>query len=372
MKVFLDGSVVRRPASGVQASVRRELLSLFETPDLGDATVFCLDETVRRAAVDAGAAVGELSGLTRRVLIRILWQQRVLPRLLKRGGVDLLHAFAYTAPLRCPVPYVLNVHDLIALQRPDLCSRANVWHMRMLMPGSIRGAAANIVSSSSVAAQLTELLEVPSARIHCVPLGVDFESFADPAVRPGRLPVPPDRPYLLFVGNIEPKKGLETLVDAYAEAADRIGCDLVLAGRAAWKSKPILARIADCGKRGGIRLLGRVADVDLPGLYQHAWAFAFPSVIEGFGLPVLEAMAAGAPVVHSDHEVLMETAGGAGLPFALGDAADLARALLRLHESSALRDELREKGRERARSLPWSRWAAQVREIQRQTGAERP
>ena len=236
----------------------------------------------------------------------------------------------------------------------------NAHHMRLLLPRSAKGAAVNIVSSSHVGSQLKALLDIPAKRICRVPLGVDYDFFSAKALPAACLPFKDGRPYLLFVGNIEPKKGLSCLIQAYAKVAASVRCDLVLAGRVAWKSGSLLKQIENYDGPGQIHILGRVPQADLPGLYQYAQAFVFPSLIEGFGLPILEAMAAGVPVVHSDHPVLLETAGDAGLPFAVGDSEDLAKTLLALHESEALRQELSEKGRVRAAEMTWQRWAKGV------------
>lgn len=367
MRVWLDGSVIRPPLSGVQLAVRSQLLALLEQPGLDQAVLLCRDDAVRAAAAAAGVSVLCPPGLTQGVTARIAWQQVVLPRLLLRAGADGLHGLAYTAPLRCPVPYLLSVHDIIALEFPELCSRLNAWHMRALLPPSIRRAAGVVASSSHVAERIHALLEIPRDRLHTIPLGVDFERFAAPqaaSVLPRGLQ---SGRYVLFVGNLEPKKGLPTLVRAYARCAGHLDRDLVLAGRTAWKSAPILREVRDHGGPGSIRLLGRVPEDVLPALYQHAWAFAFPSVAEGFGLPILEAMAAGTPVVHSDSPVVVETAAGGGWPFKTGDAADLARQLVRLRDSPGLRCELVAKGRDRARALPWSRWATDVAALWKQT-----
>ena len=367
MRVWLDGSVIRPPLSGVQLAVRSQLLALLAEPALRQSVLLCRDDVVGTSALKTGVPVHCPPALTRRVAARIAWQQLVLPALLRRQGAEGLHAFAYTAPLHCPVPYLLNVHDVIALEAPDLCSRLNVWHMRALLPASIRRAAGVVVSSSHVAERVHSLSGIPDDRLHRIPLGVDHERYATPqpaAALPGGLQ---SGRYILFVGNLEPKKGLPTLLKAYARCAGRVGRDLVLAGRPAWKSSPILSEVRNHAGPGRVHLLGRVPGDVLPALYQHAWVFAFSSVTEGFGLPVLEAMAAGTPVVHSDSPAVAETAGGSGLVFRTGDADDLARQFLRLHDSQGLRDEMVAKGRERALSLPWSHWARDVAALWQRT-----
>ena len=360
MKVLCDASVIRPPLSGVQLAVRHEILSLLQLPAVPDMVVCTHDEMVHDTCLKGAAAAVRLAGFTRRTSGRILWQQLVLPRLLRRWSVDVLHAFAYTAPLRCPIPYVLNVHDTIALDHPELCSWPNARHMRCLMPGSIRRASAIVVSSTYVRDRVRHLFGLASERIHVVPLGVDLPRFSSPpsTLSPGV--TLPSRPYLLYVGNLEPKKGLPSLLEAYSTSAEAIGWDLVLAGRPAWRSSPIMGGIHAYSGPGKVIALGPVADADLPGLYQQAQAFVFPSITEGFGLPVLEAMAAGTPVVHSDCPAVTETAGGAGLSFARGDASELGRALKQLAGSVELQDELRTRGKLRAAEMTWQRWAEHV------------
>ncbi|NLF17696.1 MAG: glycosyltransferase family 4 protein, partial [Lentisphaerae bacterium] len=241
---------------------------------------------------------------------------------------------------------------------PELCSRLNRLHMRALLPSSVRGAALCIVSTHHVADRLREVLGVPAARLAVVPLGVDAARFGAPAPRP-RLPgLPEERPYLLFVGNLEPKKGIDTLLDAYAIAACASRFDLVVAGRAAWRCAGVRRRLLHWPSPGRVHWLGRVTGAALPGLMQHAAVLVQPSLEEGFGMPVLEAMAAGTPVLHSDHPALMEAAGGAGLAFRLGGAADLAGRLDALLGDAPWQAELAAAGRERAAALPWRRWGA--------------
>ncbi|NOY80139.1 MAG: glycosyltransferase family 4 protein [Kiritimatiellaeota bacterium] len=376
MRIFCDGSVIRAPVSGVQLAVREQLVALLGVAHGQELTVFALDAAVRAAAARAGAALGPLPRGVRRVGRRILWQQFRLPMRLDRGGADVLFAPAYTAPLRCPTPYVLQVHDTIAFEHPEYCSTWNVRHMRALAPGSIRRAAAVLAPSRVVADAVRRLFDIPPERTHVVPLGVDCDRFSPPAA--GHPPPPPSGVAaeavgaILFVGNLEPKKGLEVLISAYARSADRLHRDLVLAGRPAWKSHRVLAAVRSYTGPGRVRLLGRVPDDELPALYRGADVFVFPSLTEGFGLPVLEAMAAGTPVVHSDAPALVETAGGAGTCVPRGDPDALAAALVRLLESPDLRAELAARGRAHAQTFTWRRWAEAVLPILRRVGTARP
>ncbi|MBO4511661.1 MAG: glycosyltransferase family 4 protein [Victivallales bacterium] len=320
--ILLDATVVRNPESGVQRAVRREAEELLQ--------------------LLPSAKLCRGGGLKSKPACRMLWQQCVLP-FMEYGA---LYAMAYTAPLLCRRPYLLNVHDVIALTHPDLCSCRNLLQMRALLPSSIRRASQVIVSTAYVATQVKRLF--PKAKVEVAPLGVDYDEFAK-----SEETVPVAGPYFLFVGNIEPKKGLMTLLSAFLQKD--WGAKLVLAGRIGWKCSELLAIIKRFPQR--IIWLGRVSDAKLPALYHNALALIMPSIVEGFGLPVLEAMAAATPVIHSNIPALMETAGGAGLDFELGNASSLAAAMKKIQDSAALRHELVEAGRKRAMQLNWKKRA---------------
>lgn len=360
----IDATVVRPPLTGVHYAVRHEAMALARR--LGPGCV-CLaaDPETRQQAGDAGASLPPLPSGLHRVARRIIWQQLQLPRLLRRHDAGCLLALAYTAPQRCPSPYLLQIHDTIALRRPELCSRLNALHMRLLMPGSIRRARYLITSSASVSDELVALSGVPRDRVHSVPLGID-PLFLEANTPPLPIDWQARQPYILFVGTIEPKKGLTTLLEAYARIAARAGVGLVLAGRTGWKCGALLRAVDGYSGPSAVYRAGYVPRELLPALYRGAAACVMPSEEEGFGLPVLEAMACGAPVVHSDHPVLQETAGGHGLSFARSDSEALAEQLLRLLEDSDLQAEMRERGQQWAAKHSWDNWARAVLEI---TGA---
>ncbi len=357
MRVAIDATVVRAPLSGVHHAVRQEALALIR--EAGSTELLCLatDEVLLRAAMERGILAPELSPEIRRVWRRVLWQQFALPGIVKTARVDWLLAPSYTAPLRCPVPCLLQVHDTIALRRPDLCNWLNASHMRALMPPSIRRARHVLVSASTVRDEVVALTGVAEERVTVVPLGVDPLFLAPPP-----LPLPPALAalpgYILFVGTIEPKKGVDILLTAYRRVAERHPeVALVLAGRDGWKCRELVHAIERWNGPGRIIRLGYVDRQLLPAMYGGALLHVMPSVEEGFGLPILEAMACGTPVVHSDHPVLLESSGGHGLATPLNDPFALADALHELLEDGHRRDTMAAAGREYAATCTWQRWA---------------
>ncbi len=362
MRIALDATVVRPPLTGVHYAVKNEVAALLA--GAGPAWL-CLatDPYLRQAARDAGQAAPELTPALRRVWRRVLWQQNALPGLLRREGCDALAALSYTAPRRCPVPCLLQVHDTIALRRPELCSRLNAWHMRTLMPGSIRRAAAVIVSADSVRREVMELLGKPPAQIHVAPLGVDPIFLGEP---PAPLPesLTDEPPFLLAVGTLEPKKGLDVLLDAYARVAATHPLPLVLAGRIGWKSEALAARIRAWSGPGRVIHLGYVDRDRLPALYRAAAALVMASTEEGFGLPVLEAMACGLPVLLTPGCNFPEVvAAGAGLVV----ERDIAALTAGLRELLPDMDRCAQMGRTARRMIEdhytWAQVAAQMADV---------
>ena len=351
--VALDITAYREPSSGVQRAVlegaRAELPFLGEFPCrvLGgpDCPEPSSDNTqfVRVAWSRSPAA-------------RLAWQQAILPRWLGRNDCRALQACAYTAPLAGHTPVLLQVHDLIALEYPSLCSILNSMQMRMLLPASVRKAARCLVSTRAVADRLMAVLDVPSSRILVAPFGVDHRFFAAPGPAPAITELAHDEPYFLFLGNIEPKKNIGVLLDAYSRYAASGGrTALVIAGRYGWKSKKVLASLRTWRGAGHVIWLGRVPQPSLPGLLQRASWLVMPSLVEGFGMPVLEAMAAGTPVIHSDAEALVEVAGSAGLVFPRLSPDELAR---RLHEAddTRRRQDCHAAALERAALFTWEKY----------------
>ncbi len=349
MALAIDATVVREPLSGVHYAVRSQTLALIESMQEAPPVVFATDPAIRSAATTAGCTCPPLPQRLRHPGWRILWQQMQLPKLLRENGCDHLLALAYTAPLKCPIPYTVQVHDTIALDYPELCSRKNALHFKALLPKSMRNAKQIIVTSAYVRDRVLAHTHMSPDSIHQIPLAIDD------IYRQGPPSLPDDlvqhKPYILFVGNIEPKKGVDTLLEAYARLdGDRT---LVIVGREGWKSGHTIRRIRSYSGPGKVVELGYVERSILPALYANAAVTVLPSIVEGFGLPVLEALAMGSPVIHSDHPTLMETAGGFGHPFPTGDPAALAEAIAKASGGGRNASGY-------ARKHKWTTWASTV------------
>ncbi len=277
------------------------------------------------------------------------WEQLVLPARAARLRAPLLLCPANLAPA-VSKRTVLVIHDAAALRHPGWYSPAYAAWQRRLLPLLAARARRLVTVSEFSRAELADLLGADPARIAVVPGGVDerFSPAADP--EPARRALGLARPYVLTVASHTARKNLSALAPA-ARALAADGVDVVVAGG----HRPQFA--AEAGL-DGLRLLGHVDDALLPGLYAGARAFALPSLYEGFGLPVLEAMAAGTPVVTTTAGALRDTAGGAAR---LVDAPEeLPDALASLLADDAEQERLREAGLARARGLTWDRAARAI------------
>lgn len=282
------------------------------------------------------------------------------------GRTDLLHS---PTPVAVPPPaggqrLVVTVHDVAFLAHPRAFTAT--WRLlyRAGLLRAVRTAGAVIAPSRHTAEDLLRRTRVPADRVHVVPLAPALPEGAAqvPAVL-NRLKV--RRPYVLFVGTLEPRKNLVRLVRAYRRvAAAGIPHALVLAGPMGWRPRPLLRAVAEEGP-GQVVLTGRLAEEDLDALYRGADAFVYPSLYEGFGLPVLEAMARGLPCVVSAASSLPEVAGEAALLVDPRSTSDLARAIERVLADGALAARLREAGRARAARFSWDETARRTLDVYR-------
>ena len=263
--------------------------------------------------------------------------------------VDLLHATDLVPP-PSRVPVVVTVHDLLALELPDLHPERSV-RVQQQTVARLTGAAVVLVPSEATGAAVRR--QVPDATVHVTPLaGGDLPAPAAVA--------PPDGPVVLHVGSLHPRKGLATAVEALAALADR-RATLVLVGTDGPARPDVESAAERLGVRDRVHLVGPVDDATLAGWYARATVVVVPTRGEGFGLPVLEALARGVPVVASDLPVLREVAGDTASYVPVGDAEGMAGALGALVADPEARASAAAAGRRRARGFSWEATAVATR-----------
>lgn len=278
----------------------------------------------------------------------VLFEQVELPRLLRREAVDLVHAPNCFLPLARPCMGVVTIHDLAFEVFPDDFSRRTGWKYRTFARRAARSAQRVICVSGYTANDVVRRYGVDEARVRIVPNA--------PSLPIGVEPVPNDGPYLLAVGDLRPKKNLLRLVQAFARLRrEGLPHRLVLAGI---DSGPEADRVRAAADGAPVRLTGYLSDARLDALMRGADALVHPSLYEGFGLVLVEAMARGVPVVVARATALPETGGDAAEYFDPLDVADMAAAIGRVVGDRERHAELARRGRERARRLSWAASAA--------------
>jgi len=298
-----------------------------------------------------------------------LWEQTVLPVLLRRARAPLLHAPAYVAPLATPCPLVLTIHDLHIMTHPQFCRKSNRLNYSLLIPPSIRKASAIIAFSPHTQRVIHAYFPEAKNRTIVIPPGISptFTTCTDfarlQAVRQ-RYKLPPS--FLLFVGDLTLRKNVIGLISAFAIVqGERPDLHLVLAGAAPANTASALdAAIRTHGVGHRVTRTGYVAPDDLPVLYSLAQAFVFPSHDEGFGLPPIEAMACGCPVVCSG-DAPIENCGAAAVACDPCDRASIASAVSLLLDHPDIRREKIEAGRKKAAEFNWRKAALATEAVYR-------
>jgi len=302
------------------------------------------------------------------------WWSAGLPRYVRRNGIDLFHGTNYDVPPWHQCATVLTIHDLSLLIHPETHEKRRVRRSRRRLPLMARAANAIIVPTESVRREVCEHLGISPQKVFAIPESArdcftPMEMKATEHVRE-RLGIGDN--FLLTVGTLEPRKNLLTLVRAVEEIAnDQPTLQLVIAGSRGWLSEPLFEAIEKSPAKERIVLTEYLNDDDLRALYSSCSAFVYPSIYEGFGLPPLEAMACGAPVIASHIPALEETTGGAAVLFEPNDVNSLASAIVDLLQSSELRSRFSALGRVRAAEFTWEHTARLTLEVYEKAKARR-
>jgi glycosyltransferase involved in cell wall biosynthesis len=299
--------------------------------------------------------------------VRVPWEQLIAPILLRLHGVDIYHGVLNVMPLACPVPGVVTIHDLSPFLFPQTFRRVNRTYTRWAIRVACRRAAQLIAVSEFTKQEIVRWLHVAPERISVTHNGVGAR-FAPPdpqALEAFRRRAGLPERFILFLGTLEPRKNLPTLLEAYAGIAAEADVPLIIGGGKGWLYDPVFAKVEALQLGGRVRFAGFIDDDDLPLWYAAATVFTLPSLYEGFGIPLLEAMACGTPVVASSSSSLPEVVGDAGLIVSPTDPEALGRALLQLLNDGDLRAELRERGLRRARLFSWADMAERTLDVYR-------
>ena len=295
--------------------------------------------------------------------LNVVWHRARAPLAVDwlTGSVDIFHSPDFVLPPVHRARTILTVHDLAFLLYPECADAALRAYLEKTVPYSARRADFIVADSENTRRDVISLLGIDPERVSVVPGGVDpsFHPVDDPARRRAlreRLGLGPDIPYILFVGVIEPRKNLVGLLEAFSILKSRqsLPHKLVVVGRKGWLWEETMERAASSPFRDDVIFPGFIPDGELATLYSAAETFAFPSHYEGFGLPVLEAMACGTPVVSSRASSLPEVVGDAGLQIDPEDPEGLAAALELLALNPELRADLSRRGLERAAQFSWA------------------
>ena len=296
---------------------------------------------------------------------RFVWMQLMLPRIIRQRQPDLCHFPNNTAPLCLERPSVITIHDASLFLHSRHHPRSRLLALRLLLPHVARRATAVITVSQHARQDLIRVLRLPAEKIHVIheaaPDG--FQPLVDPIQRRqlrARYNLPEQ--FVLFVGTMEPRKNLKRLIRAVAQLRQR-GCDtrLVLVGPNGWLINGSLEKeIETLNLKDAVQNLGYVPQEDLPGIYSLATVFAFPSLYEGFGLPPLEAMACGTPVLTSRDTAMAEICGEAAWLVDPHQVAAIADGLACLLAEPERREHLRQLGLARAQQYSWERTARET------------
>ena len=354
MRIAFDGTVLRPGRTGVGYYTEHLLHHL--------AQVASNDELV----VVSNRAIDTTSPLPPRVRIatpsrrvpRMVWMQTMAVTTLREVEADVVHFTNGMVPLFSPVPTVVTIHDMSLRLYPRYHPVRRVLLNRPLVDLAARRADAIITVSESAKRDIVSYYRLDPKRVHVVyeAAAPSFKRVEDPEeLDRVRKRYGLDERIILYVGTIEPRKNLPTLIDAFAarRRSGELSHQLVCVGPYGWLSRGLEDRVARSHVAHAINFTGYVPFEDLPALYTLAEMFVYPSMYEGFGLPVIEAMARGCPVVVSDAACLPEVAGGAAELVPVGDVDALTDALAGVVDDGARREQLAAAGRSRAGHFTW-------------------
>ncbi len=374
MRIGINAFFLEQPATGSGQYTRNLLRSLAEADSTTEYLLFSPGSNCRLRIADCGLRIADCR------LVKLWFEQVTFPRLCQREGVDVAHVPYFAPPLRHSTPTVVTIHDLIPLILPAYRGPLLVRLYTHLVSAAARRADAIIADSEASKEDIVRLLGIPAERVQVIYLAVDrrFRPITDEAhlenVR-RKYHLPAD--YVFYLGGFDQRKNLGTLLKAFKRLTFDLkprtsDLQLVIAGHLPARDTPFFPdprrMVRELGLQGKVAFIGWVPEEDKPALYSMAKLFVFPSLYEGFGLPPLEAMACGTPVISSNVSSLPEVVGDAGLLVDPRDAAELADAMATILDDGRLRRGLGQRGLEQARRFSWEKTARETLKVYRRVG----
>lgn len=360
MRIGIDTNILTMDKAG-PAVYTQELISCLKDIDRENTYIyFCYDSEFHRRNL--------LVRKVKNIILDTFWTQKILPDKLKKNRIDLLHCPAFKAPLKCGVPLIVTFYDLHILNNPkDYNSWLALYCKSML--GKIAKSADKIITISEFSKKdIIKTLSVPEKKVIVTYCGTDatFRVISDNELKNRiRDKYNLNKKFILYVGAVQPRKNIPSLLMAYSEFKKKrtFDYDLVFVTSSGWRNKSIFALINKFGLKNNIKFLKDTPRDDLVIIYNIAEFFVYPSFFEGFGMPVLEAMSCGCPVICSNTSSLPEVIGSAGITIDPNNSEELTNAMKDVANNNRLRQDLKQNGLQRSRMFSWTKCANQTLEV---------
>jgi glycosyltransferase involved in cell wall biosynthesis len=362
MRIAIDYTAAIRQGAGIGTYVRNLVEAMLQQDNSNQYTLLTSGHSSPEHRFPEAANVRGRNIFIPDRYLNVLWYRwrvPLLPVTLFSGPVDIYHGPDFVLPpLGKQVKKVVTVHDLAFLEHPEYAVPSLAAYLRKVVPAAVDAADVVATVSAEVSRTLSKHFQTPAEKMIVVPNGVapHFRRINDPVILGATLhKFGLKHPFVLGVGTMEPRKNHIGLIKAFYQAQQKKDgpAMLAIAGGQGWLYEETRQLVAELKLEKKVRFLGRVSDLELITLYSMADVFAFPSFAEGFGIPLIEAMACGTPTITSNVSAMPEVAGDAALLIDPYNNNELAAAIHKLLANEQLREELRTKGYQRAREYTW-------------------